>query len=134
MCGFNGGAIAEELQFKVVERADSDVVTDLGEPGDSVGDILTFRNELFDEANANSVGSDSGWCVRTAVGESWECSWTNSFSDGQIAVQGTFRDSGDSTLVVTGGTGQYERASGEMLLHARNPEGSEYDFTFSLVR
>jgi hypothetical protein len=127
-------AAAEELQFTAVERATTDAVTDIGESGDSVGDILTFSNELFDEANSAAIGSDNGWCLRTAVGEAWECAWTNSFSDGQITVQGTFKDSGDSTLVVTGGSGQYERASGTMLLHARNPEGTEYDFVFSLVR
>ena len=36
------------------------------------------------------------------------------------------------TLAITGGTGQWSGASGEMLLHARNPEGTEYDFTFML--
>ena len=34
-----------------VERATTDAVTDLGAQGDSVGDLLTFANEIYDEHN-----------------------------------------------------------------------------------
>ena len=47
---------AEEMErLAVVERATTDVVTDLGAEGDSVGDILTFANEIYDQANANRI-------------------------------------------------------------------------------
>ena len=128
-----GGAYAAD-RLKVVERAATDVVTDIGEKGDTVGDILTFANEIFDEANASQIGTDNGWCIRTAVGKAWECFWTLTLSDGQITVAGPFLDSGDSTLAITGGTGAYAGVRGEMLLHPRNPEASEYDFTYSLIR
>ena len=49
-------------------------------------------------------------------------------------VSGPFLDAGDSTLAVTGGTGKYRGASGQMRLHARDASGSSYDFTFSLGR
>ena len=116
----------------VVERATSDAVTDTGAKDDSVGDILTFANELFDKANKTKVGTDNGYCLRTAAGKAWECAWTNSLKDGQISVQGTFLDGGDTIQAVTGGTGKYRGASGEMKLHARDAKGSAYDFTFSL--
>ena len=48
------------------------------------------------------------------VGESWECSWTTFLSKGQITVQGPFLDAGDSVLAITGGTGKYRNARGEM--------------------
>jgi allene oxide cyclase len=50
-------------------------------------------------------------------------------------VEGPYYDDGtDTTLAVTGGTGQYTGALGSMLLHARgNPVGSEYDFIFTLT-
>ena len=54
--------------------------------------------------------------------------------DGQITVEGPYLDAGDSTLAVTGGTGAYAGAKGEMKLHARNPEQTEYDFTYKLIR
>jgi hypothetical protein len=126
------GAQAAAMKLAVVEHATTDAVTDTGGTGDTAGDILTFANELFDAGNAQSVGSDNGWCVRTVAGKAWECFWTASLKDGQITVEGPFLDAGDSTLAVTGGTGAYAGARGEMKLHARNAAGSEYDFVYDL--
>lgn len=117
----------------LVERATTDAVTDTGEKGDSNGDLLTWSNELFDAANAKKVGTDQGYCVRVAKGVSWECTWTNTLADGSITVAGSFLDKGDSTLAITGGTGAYAGARGFMRLHPRNPEASEYDFTFEIL-
>lgn len=116
----------------VVERATTDAVTDTGAKDDSAGDILTFANEVFDRANAAKVGDNQGFCVRTVVGKAWECWWTLSLSDGQITVQGPFLDKGDSVLAITGGTGKYASARGQMKLHARNEKGTEYDFAYEL--
>jgi allene oxide cyclase len=126
------GAAKQEggTTIKVVERATTDVVTDLATEGDSVGDILTFANEVYDEANAEKVGTDNGYCVRTAAGAAWECIWTLTLAGGQIMVEGPFLDSGDSVLAITGGTGDYHDARGQMNLHWRNPEGTEYDFEY----
>jgi hypothetical protein len=55
-------------------------------------------------------------------------------ADGQITVEGPFLDAGDSTLAVTGGTGAYAGVHGEMQLHSRDAKGSEYDFTYKLIR
>lgn len=123
-------AHAESLN--VVEHATSDTVVDIGDKGDSAGDVLSFSNEVYDEANANKVGTDNGWCIRTAAGKSWECFWTMMLDGGQITVEGPYLDAGDSTMAITGGTGKYVNVRGEMLLHARNAQGSEYDFKFTL--
>jgi hypothetical protein len=126
-----GGAAADE-SITLVERASSDTVTDLGAKGDSVGDILTFANEVYDKDNAKKVGSDNGWCARTVAGKAWECIWTTTLADGQITVEGPFYDTADSELAITGGTGEYAEASGSLALHARNDKGTEYDFVFKL--
>ena len=120
-------------QLNLVEHATSDSVTDLGAKGDSPGDVLTFANEVYDDANKVKIGDDNGWCIRTVAGKAWECFWTLTLKDGQITVEGPFLDAGDSTLAVTGGTGAYAGARGEMLLHARDAKGSEYDFKYSLM-
>ena len=127
-----GTASAHAETIKLVERATTDVVTDIGASGDSAGDLLTFANEIYDDKNAKLVGSDNGWCIRTAVGRAWECTWTLSLATGQITVQGPFLDAGDSVLAVTGGTGKYATTKGEMKLHARDAKGSEYDFVYVL--
>jgi hypothetical protein len=116
-----------------VERATTDAVTDLGAQGDSVGDLLTFANEVYDEHNKDLVGHNNGWCIRTVVGKAWECYWTLTLEDGQLSVAGPFLDAADSVLAVTGGTGKYYGARGEMKLHARNAEGSEYDFVYKFT-
>ncbi|HEV7669720.1 MAG TPA: dirigent protein [Thermoanaerobaculia bacterium] len=117
----------------VVEHATTDAVTDTGAKGNSAGDVLTFANEVFDAANEKKIGSDQGFCVRTAPGTSWECLWTLVLSDGQITVEGPFLDAGDSVLAVTGGTGAYQGAGGEMKLHSRDAKGTEYDFRYELA-
>lgn len=116
----------------VVEHADTDAVTDTGAKGDSAGDVLTFANPVFDKANRTKVGTDQGYCVRTAVGKSWECMWTLSLKDGQLTVEGPFMDAGDSVLAITGGTGKYAAARGQMKLHARDAKGTAYDFVYEL--
>jgi len=119
-------------KMHLIEHATTDAVTDLGDKGDSVGDILTFNNGIFAEDNKTKLGTDNGYCVRTVVGKAWECFWTLSLEKGQITVEGPFLDAGDSVLSITGGTGDYHGAGGEMGLHARDAKGSEYDFNYSL--
>lgn len=121
-------------KLNVVEHATTDTIVDVGAKGDSAGDILTFANEIFDEQDAQKLGSDNGWCIRVMPGKSWECFWTLSLADGQITVEGPFLDSGDSVLAVTGGTGKYAGARGEMALHARDAKGSAYDFKYTLMQ
>lgn len=125
-----GVAFASDLQF--VERATTDVVTDIGETGDSVGDILTFANEVYDAANAQKVGTDSGYCIRTVAGQQWDCYWTLYLDGGQIVVHGPFYDAADSVMAIIGGTGEFVGARGQMKLHARNAEGTEYDFIYAI--
>jgi allene oxide cyclase len=117
-----------------VEHAVTDTTADTGPAGDSLGDVLAFANPIFNASNTRQVGTDNGSCVRTAVGVSYECSWTTSLPGGSIAVSGPFLDAGDSALAITGGTGAYRGATGQMRLHARDAAGSAYDFTFSLSR
>jgi Allene oxide cyclase len=120
-------------RIALVERALTDAVLDLGAKGDTVGDLLTFSNPVFDAANKTQLGSDQGFCVRVSVGKSWECMWTTVLKDGQITVEGPFADAGDSLLVVTGGTGKYAGAKGQLKLHPRDAKGSAYDFVFDLL-
>lgn len=126
-----GGASAATLKF--VERATGNAISvHGGKAADNVGDILTFTNPVFDAANAVKLGFDQGYCVRLVVGQSYECHWTLSLAQGQIAVDGPLLDAADTVLAVTGGTGLYSTARGELLLHARDAKGSAYDYTYTL--
>ena len=115
----------------VVERATTDAVTN-GSKQDKAGNVLTWHNKIYDEANKQRVGRDAGYCIRIVVGKSWECSWTTYLEAGSISVQGQFLDKGDAELAITGGTGAYAGASGTMTLHYRNKKGTAFDFIFHL--
>lgn len=125
-------AVAAE-KIQVVERALTDRTIDLGAKGDSEGDLLTFANPIYDAANKTKLGSDQGYCVRVVVGKSWECFWTLLLADGEITVEGPFYDTGDSVMVVTGGTGKYAGAKGSMKLHSRDAKSTSYDFLYELL-
>jgi allene oxide cyclase len=135
------GALAVQLaiptlaaeRIQLVEHADTDATLDLGVKGDSVGDLLTFANPVYDVANKTQVGSDQGYCVRVIAGKSWECFWTLRLKEGQITIEGPFYDAGDSVMAVTGGTGKYAGAKGSMKLHSRDAKGSSYDLIYELL-
>jgi hypothetical protein len=117
----------------VIEHATTDAVTNRGEgtAADRVGDLLTFTNDVFDAGNTTRVGHDQGFCIRTIVGEAWECWWTTFLPAGQLTVEGPFYDTQNSRLAITGGTGAYAHARGWMELNSR-AGGTEFDFIFHL--
>ena len=122
-------------RLHVIEHATNETTTHVtpGAKGDSVGDLLTFANPVFDATDKTQLGTDHGWCVRVVPGKSWECFWTLLLKDGRITVEGPFYDSGDSLLVVTGGTGKYAGARGQMTLHDRGTTPTSYDFAYELL-
>src|SRR3954469_14479838 len=124
---------AQARAITVIEHADNDTTTDTGAQGDSVGDLLTFANDVYDANDADEVGTDQGYCIRVKVGAAYECTWTTSLAGGQIVVAGPFYDKRDSTLAVTGGTGRYREARGVMRLHALEG-GKKFRFAFRLAR
>lgn len=93
-------------------------IIDIGEPGDSVGDILIFDQPLLNE-NMNTIGNNSGSCTRSRIAHSFQCQWTLTFVNktkniGSIQVAGREYDKGSSNISITGGTGKYSGISGEM--------------------
>lgn len=125
-----------DKKIHVIEHAITDTTVDLGPKGPSRGDILAFANPVFDQDNKKQVGSDNGHCILTDPNPrnvTYECFWTVFLSKGQITVEGPFFSAKDSVLAITGGTGSYRGARGEMKLHARNAQGTEYDFIYTVV-
>lgn len=92
--------------------------SDITEQGDSVGDVLSFDQPLLDE-NMVTIGNNSGSCIRTRAGHSFQCQWTLTFISerkvtGSIQVAGREHDAGTSVISIVGGTGVYSGVSGEM--------------------
>lgn len=109
---------APEPPQTLVTLADARISTarqvDTGLAGDSVGDILIFDQPLLDEQR-KTIGTNSGTCLRTRAGHSFQCQWTLTFHNGSIQVAGRELDQGESAISIVGGTGRYAGIAGEMI-------------------
>ena len=135
LAGTASASESSHSNLTVVEEAN----TDLEVPGvggaDVAGNILVFHNELFNKTDTKHVGSDRGDCTRINPNEfgsgvgTWECRWTNFLPGGQITVEGPFNDNSDTVVSITGGTGVYSHARGQMLLQSVLV-GADQDYNF----
>ena len=112
-------------------RTQPATLVDLGETGDSVGDMVVFDQPLLDQDGA-VIGNNSGVCIRTRVGHSYQCQWTLTFDDGSIQVAGREADQGSSAISIVGGTGAYTGISGAMISTNNNDGTFTQTLTFRL--
>ena len=57
---------------------------------------------------------------------------TLNLEKGKLTVEGLFNHTGDSVFAITGGTGDYAGAQGDMLLSAYGSKGDAYTFIYRL--
>ncbi len=122
-------------QFLSVTEQFKDI--DVGDTGPSLGDYFVFHDKVYrlkrhhDDGrrdrhgrHSRNVGVLNGQCTTTYLTSSegtQQCLVTASFRDGDLTIQGvvdfsTTEESGpdEATLAVTGGTGRYSGAGGEV--------------------
>jgi len=127
--------IAHAASYTVIHVVEhyNNVIIDLGPKGDSMGDLNPFADPIYDASNKKQVGYESGSCIRTIVGKLYECNWTVFLKGGQISVEGPSYDkNADSVLAITGGTGIYRDARGQLKVHIRNKGATVADYLFFL--
>jgi allene oxide cyclase len=104
--------------FAVVDSA---FPTDVGPAGESLGDTLVFTQKLYsDQTKSKQIGTDEAFCVRTVVGAHQLCTGIFYLPGGSITITGP-ETSGVHSLVITGGTGKYLGARGEVVLNSIDP-------------
>ncbi|MGB9182429.1 MAG: dirigent protein [Solirubrobacteraceae bacterium] len=131
--GYARTARAAATTISVIEHASTDAEAPSVGGKDVAGNVLTFHNKIYNQADKKQVGRDEGFCIRLSVADgSWECLWTTFLKGGQITVQGPYYDKKNSVLTITGGTGIYNGARGNMALLARDG-GKKYNFVFQLI-
>lgn len=124
--------LSRPTTIHVIEHANTDTVIDTGGAGDTTGDLLTFHNPVYNRGDSHQVGRDQGVCTRIDPSAgTWECNWTVFLNGGQINVDGPFADTHNTVLAITGGTGHFRNARGQMLLKSRDG-GLKYDFIYQL--
>src|SRR4051812_37053305 len=110
--------------FRLTAKETEFVQLDLGSTGGSVGDQFVFADDLY--RDGRFAGDDGGSCTFTRF-ESYDefdanCIDTLRLRGGQITLQGlvTFRDGDDRpvTVAITGGTGAYRGAGGEVSIRS----------------
>lgn len=108
--------------LQLVERGAGDLAfVDTGAPGPSIGDRLVFSNPMFDTAG-QQVGRDGADCVIVRIDPTEpparqqivQCTISVTLADGQITVQGLAQGT-ENYFAITGGTGAYRKARGEVL-------------------
>jgi hypothetical protein len=104
---------------------------DLGTKGPSLGAEIVFPNKLLQ--GGNQVGHEGAVCTTVSlVRQEAQCTATYSFGSGQITAQALVRlgSSAPYAVAITGGTGKYEGAEGEV--HVRPVSSTEGMLTFQL--
>jgi len=113
-----------------------DANIDVGAPGFSLGDEVVFSGNLL--RNGQQVGRVGVVCtfVSTANADRVEaqCPTTSILPGGQITTQGTIVNrSLNFTLPITGGSGQYEGAGGQVVSRdISTPTQPQVELTFHL--
>lgn len=106
--------------FRVVEKFDELTFVDAGDEGPSLGDALVFHANLLKKGK--KVGHSGGVCTLTSLEEGaageFQCNATYWFESGQITVQSLLQPTGKFpelfVIPVTGGSGAYQGAGGEL--------------------
>ena len=123
---------------RVTEIIVQEAEIDLGEPGDSLGDQFVTSSDLF--RAGERVGVDGVVCtivrLEPMVSATAQCVATAEFRKGQITVQGllTFSEETEGDpfrLAITGGTGKYKEAHGE--LKVVEVSETESQLTFKII-
>jgi hypothetical protein len=116
--------------FTVIEHEVRTADVDTGDAGESPGDYFLFESRLLHPHTGDVVGVDSGKCmiaIRTFV-----CDATARINGkGKIVVAGAFFSENDGVLPITGGTGAYREAAGQLFV--RGLPNGDTRLTFVLV-
>ncbi|HET7476258.1 MAG TPA: hypothetical protein VFJ97_09600 [Dermatophilaceae bacterium] len=88
----------------------------MGKPGNSVGDSVIEQETLFQ--GGRRIGHDTLQCtaIHGPPAFEFQCVGTLVLSKGQVTLQGA-TDFSSIRMAVTGGTGSYQGAHGELVVH-----------------
>ena len=100
---------------------------DTGQPGPSVGDIVVARDDVL-RPGGSAAGTFRQVCTLVDLGSNpltstYECTGSIALKDGTITMEGPFVPAApESAAAITGGTGAYKTARGEIVVRAEADE------------
>jgi hypothetical protein len=122
--------------LQVTRTTGNDVILDLDHSAtsdhpapDSVGDEDVFTADFY--VGDEKVGFDGGVCKLVRLPAVYHCIATNSFAKGDLTAQflADYTQSAPGHFAITGGTGAYRGASGEVT-NVDHPDPQRDDVTF----
>jgi hypothetical protein len=114
-----GSAITSAQTLRLHERDTGNAFLDLGGKGPSIGDELVGASALTNRAG-HSAGTDNFVCTSvTANDATFQCTVVYALHRGRVTAQGQATITGshplfDELFAITGGTGAYQNARGEV--------------------
>jgi hypothetical protein len=116
--------------IRVVSVLEEEAFVDLGDKGESLGDQFLFTSKLL--KGGDEVGHDAVVCTIVSLErQEAQCVATAWFSDGQITAQVLVNFAeGPPAVPITGGSGKYKGAEGE--IHIRPVTETKEILTFRL--
>jgi hypothetical protein len=110
-------APAAAASFVLIEEVGQGTFVDTGPKGDSEGDYALFRDRLRDPKNNALIGALSVQCVFQFAFTA-ECHGTAILFDrGKLTFAGNVPTASVFALAITGGTGEFRAARGEVFVH-----------------
>jgi hypothetical protein len=96
---------------------------------DSVGDQIAFNGRFF--RAGKQIAREGGVCTLVELPSIYHCNATDWFDKGQLTVQfiGDFSSTEPGHFAITGGTGTYRGASGEVK-YVGKPDGADVTLRF----
>jgi hypothetical protein len=113
----SSGNDGKQATFRLDAVTTEQNFVDLGAAGTSLGDLIVFTGQLLQ--GGTEVGHQSGVCTVTSVQRNEaQCNATYSLRGGQITAQAliTLGSSAPYAGAITGGTGKYQGAEGEVIV------------------
>jgi hypothetical protein len=115
----------------VFEHSTHTKTINVGSKHDKRGDYYIFDNAVFNADDKNKIGLSEGLCTFTN-NTITQCDWTLLLPSGNITISGAAPDAGITTsYAVTGGTGNYSQAHGEVVLQYMQAK-KEYKYTLHI--
>jgi hypothetical protein len=106
-----------------------------GQVGDAVGDSFTSVSEIRDADDETVIGRDRATCSMADPAEGrWHCYGTTEFDGlGSITYQGVLDPTGRSVNAITGGTGRFRGAGGQVVFEALAGDDYPFDCLYLLL-
>jgi len=117
----DGGGHTRTIKLREASPQPALTVVDVGAPGLSVGDHVVTTDGVV-RPDGSAAGSLEQVCTVVGVGpglfaSTFDCTGSFRLDQGQITVQGAFVPAdAESSFAVTGGTGSFSAARGEVIL------------------